>query len=67
MEKNKYESIYNELQDLIQKEIDITLVNNQPINIYGPLQYLLEAGGKRLRPLLTIASAKLLVVPQGML
>jgi geranylgeranyl pyrophosphate synthase len=59
MEKNKYESIYNELQDLIQKEIDITLVNNQPINIYGPLQYLLEAGGKRLRPLLTIASAKL--------
>jgi len=59
MEKNKYESIYNEFQDLIQKEIDITLVNNQPINIYGPLQYLLEAGGKRLRPLLTIASAKL--------
>jgi len=59
MEKNKYESIYNELQDLIQKEIDITLVNNQPINLFEPLQYLLYAGGKRLRPLLTIASAKL--------
>ncbi|HOV92775.1 MAG TPA: polyprenyl synthetase family protein [Candidatus Kapabacteria bacterium] len=59
MEKNKYESIYNEFQDLIQKEIDITLVNNQPINLFEPLQYLLDAGGKRLRPLLTIASAKL--------
>ncbi|HRS02088.1 MAG TPA: polyprenyl synthetase family protein, partial [Bacteroidota bacterium] len=59
MEKSKYESIYNEYQNLIQREIDVTLANNQPINIYGPLQYLLEAGGKRLRPLLTMASVKL--------
>ena len=59
MEQNEYDRIFNEYQILIQQEIDHTLSKEQPQNLYEPLRYLLEAGGKRLRPMLTIASAKL--------
>lgn len=59
MEQNEYNEIFEEYQNLIQEEIDITLSKEQPLNLYDPLRYLLEAGGKRLRPLLVIASAKL--------
>ena len=59
MEQNEYIRIFSEYQNLIQQEIDITLSQEQPRNLYDPLRYLLEAGGKRLRPMLVIASAKL--------
>lgn len=59
MEQNEYYRIFEEYQNLIKDEIEKTLAQDKPQNLYEPLKYLLNAGGKRLRPILTIASAKL--------
>ena len=59
MEKNKYDEIFFNYQKSIQEEIDKTLNKSQPNNLYEPLRFLMEAGGKRLRPVLIMAVAKL--------
>lgn len=47
----------------IANEIELALTNynfgNNPIELYEPLNYILQLGGKRLRPMLTLLAAKM--------
>jgi geranylgeranyl diphosphate synthase type II len=42
----------NKASTLIQKEIDNLPLSKQPVNLYEPIRYLMDLGGKRMRPLL---------------
>ncbi|GAB4329909.1 MAG: polyprenyl synthetase family protein [Flammeovirgaceae bacterium] len=44
---------------LIQREIDNLPLSKQPQNLYDPIRYLMNLGGKRLRPLLVILGSYL--------
>jgi|TARA_Y100001949_G_scaffold75687_1_gene64231 geranylgeranyl diphosphate synthase type II len=47
MGMTNYIKIFNEF---LKKEIDY----NNPKNLYDPVKYILDSGGKRLRPLITL-------------
>ena len=44
------------LIDSINSEIDKLDLDHQPVELYEPIRYILDLGGKRLRPLLTLLS-----------
>lgn len=44
---------------LIEKEISSFSFPTSPLNLYDPLRYFMTLGGKRMRPMLTLMSAKL--------
>jgi geranylgeranyl diphosphate synthase type II len=44
---------------LIEKEIASFSFPSNPLNLYDPLRYFMTLGGKRMRPMLTLMSAKL--------
>jgi geranylgeranyl diphosphate synthase type II len=44
---------------LIEKEITAFSFPTNPLNLYDPLRYFMTLGGKRMRPMLTLMSAKL--------
>ena len=44
---------------LIEKEISSFSFPASPLNLYDPLRYFMTLGGKRMRPMLTLMSAKL--------
>ena len=44
---------------LIEKEISAFSFPSNPLNLYDPLRYFMTLGGKRMRPMLTLMSAKL--------
>lgn len=44
---------------LIEKEIATFSFPSTPLNLYDPLRYFMTLGGKRMRPMLTLMSAKL--------
>jgi geranylgeranyl diphosphate synthase type II len=44
---------------LIEKEISTFSFPSNPLNLYDPLRYFMTLGGKRMRPMLTLMSAKL--------
>jgi geranylgeranyl diphosphate synthase type II len=44
---------------LIEKEISAFSFPSTPVNLYDPLRYFMTLGGKRMRPMLTLMSAKL--------
>jgi geranylgeranyl diphosphate synthase type II len=44
---------------LIEKEITSFSFPSSPLNLYDPLRYFMTLGGKRMRPMLTLMSAKL--------
>ena len=43
-----------ELQILIQKELNTINFPIEPKNLYDPIKYILDIGGKRMRPILTL-------------
>ncbi|MFB0908577.1 MAG: geranylgeranyl diphosphate synthase type II [Spirosomataceae bacterium] len=43
----------------IQSEIDKTVYGESPIELYEPIDYIMELGGKRMRPALTLIAANL--------
>ena len=45
-----------ELLDLIENEIAALNLPEVPANLYEPIRYILEKGGKRLRPLLVLSA-----------
>ena len=49
----------SKLSDLIQDEIQSYDIIRDPENLYDPISYILELGGKRLRPLLTLLGTQL--------
>jgi geranylgeranyl diphosphate synthase type II len=42
------------IQTLIEKEIKKQAFGKKPASLYEPIRYLMNIGGKRLRPLLTL-------------
>ena len=48
-----------ELQILIQKELNTISFPVEPNNLYDPIKYVLDIGGKRIRPILTLMAHQL--------
>lgn len=48
-----------ELGKIIAKKFDEILFDNDPVNLYNPINYILSLGGKRVRPLLTLLAVDL--------
>lgn len=48
-----------DLEKIIAKNFEEILFDNDPINLYSPINYILSIGGKRVRPLLTLMAADL--------
>lgn len=56
--KNNYIRIYELEREKINKILSGALRNRKPASLYQPGSYILNSGGKRLRPLLVLLSAK---------
>jgi geranylgeranyl diphosphate synthase type II len=56
--EKEFEKIYRKEMALIEKKIDRLFVRKQPASLYEPSAYSLKTGGKRLRPLLVLFSAR---------
>ncbi|PKQ63484.1 isoprenyl synthetase [Labilibaculum filiforme] len=50
---------FNELQEIIEKEIDGLEFSAPPEGLFEPMKYILGIGGKRLRPILVLLGANL--------
>lgn len=48
-----------QLQALINKAIDDTQYTEQPVELYDPISYLMQLGGKRMRPVLVLVSTEI--------
>lgn len=57
-EVNRYSNIYERQRLIIEKKISKVLDGKKPDSLYGPGSYILQSGGKRLRPLLVLLSVK---------
>lgn len=49
----------SELNKIIDQEIKNLDFNKEPINLYKPITYILQAGGKRIRPALFLATCQM--------
>lgn len=58
MENHNFISIYETERKKINKILSDALKNRKPVSLYEPGSYILNSGGKRLRPLLVLLSAK---------
>jgi geranylgeranyl diphosphate synthase, type II len=58
MNNHTYISLYENERKKINKILSAALKNRKPISLYEPGSYILNSGGKRLRPLLVLLSAK---------
>lgn len=56
--QNEFARLYEEQRIQIEKRISKLLSNEKPESLYGPCSYIMQSGGKRLRPLLVLFSAK---------
>jgi len=50
---------YKALQDKVQQSLKALELNKQPAELYEPLSYVLEVGGKRLRPVISLMACDL--------
>lgn len=50
---------YTELNDIVSKAFLDLNFNKEPKNLYEPINYILSIGGKRIRPILTLAGCNL--------
>ena len=48
-----------ELHDIIEKELSLLNYPSNPKNLYQPIKYVLDIGGKRMRPILMLLSHQL--------
>jgi geranylgeranyl diphosphate synthase type II len=58
MNNNKYIKLYEAERKNINKILSESLKKRKPVSLYEPGSYILNSGGKRLRPLLVLLSAK---------
>jgi geranylgeranyl diphosphate synthase, type II len=58
MSYNNYISLYETERKKINKILSNALKGRKPVSLYEPGSYILNSGGKRLRPLLVLLSAK---------
>lgn len=55
---NNYQKLYDSERKKINNILSSALKNRKPVSLYEPGSYILNSGGKRLRPLLVLLSAK---------
>jgi geranylgeranyl diphosphate synthase type II len=48
-----------ELQEILKKEIYTNKIGREPFTLYDPINYILESGGKRIRPALLLLACNL--------
>ncbi len=48
-----------ELRVYFEEQIQLTEFTNEPIHLYEPIKYIMKLGGKRVRPVCTLAAAEL--------
>lgn len=58
MDLNSFESRMNGYQQLINKRLNQVIIKKTPVSFYEPVKYVLEGGGKRIRPILLILACK---------
>ncbi len=56
--KNKHYSLYERERNKIELKLKSSLNGREPKSLYLPSSYIIKSGGKRLRPLLVLFSAK---------
>ena len=57
-DKSKFIALYERERMKVEERLSDALKNRQPHSLYKPAAYILKSGGKRLRPLLVLFSAK---------
>ena len=55
---DKFQTKYNDYKRLIDDKISSFIQKNEPAALYEPLKYILEGGGKRIRPVLLFFSCE---------
>jgi len=60
IDKTQYKNEYNDLKKLVEKCIDDFVPVKYPEEIYNSMKYSLNAGGKRLRPVMALEVCKML-------
>lgn len=60
MNESKVNEKMEELYSIIEKNLYCFFCKSEPKNLYEPIKYILDAKGKRIRPLLTIISTGIL-------
>ncbi|NOZ57708.1 MAG: polyprenyl synthetase family protein, partial [Calditrichaeota bacterium] len=55
---NTFETTLTRVRNLVQQRLLELSSKSAPVSFYAPVRYTLEAGGKRLRPLLVVLSAE---------
>lgn len=58
IDEKKFKSIYERERKQVERILSRTLSKRKPENLYSPAYYIIESGGKRLRPLLVLLAAK---------
>ncbi|MCL6100525.1 MAG: polyprenyl synthetase family protein [Bacteroidetes bacterium] len=58
VDTENYSKIYKQQLRIIEKRLAKLLVGKEPESLYKPCEYILQAGGKRLRPFLVLISAQ---------
>lgn len=59
-DKTQYKKEYNILKEIVEKNLDDFVPVKYPEEIYESMKYSLNAGGKRLRPIMTLEVCKIL-------
>jgi geranylgeranyl diphosphate synthase, type II len=57
-DNSKFLALYERERKKVEKRLSDALKNREPHSLYKPAAYILKSGGKRLRPLLVLFSAK---------
>jgi len=57
--KNDKMELFEEYKSLLEERIALLQLTKEPLRLYEPVQYALSGGGKRLRPVLTLAACDL--------
>ncbi len=60
MNKNEYKNQYNALKKLIEEKLDEYVPILYPQEIYNSMKYSLNAGGKRLRPVMVLETCRMI-------
>lgn len=53
-----FEQKLADLKKIVQQHLDGTFNNNEPVSLYEPMRYAIQAGGKFIRPVLVLLSAE---------
>ncbi len=55
-ELKEFNKLYEDLLDIINRNIESSIKKNEPVNLYSPMKYMVNLRGKRLRPILLMLS-----------